>query len=140
MSISSLFKKLIAVILMVFSFLVPFDEEGIEMEIKVNNDEKQMIVVEWTNNTGKMIDEPRFFVEKKIGDKWEQIDFAPGFGFKEIYTQYYPSEGSVFNINTLVTFGEELAEGEYRFTFCYRAKFFDGFEAKQQSEEFSINQ
>ena len=116
------FRRIIGVILFALSFLLPVHPDGLDVQVTVENEPQQVITAEWTNNTGAKISEPRFYAEQKNGESWVQIDFAPAFGFEDIYTLYYPLESCIMNISTESVFGTVLPAGEYRIVLYYDVK------------------
>ncbi len=118
-NISLVLKKLIAVILFAVSFIVPGSPDKVDISVNTEETEKQIITAEWKNNTGKAIAEIRFYVEKNEDGEWTEIPFSPYFGFPEIYTQYYPTEGGKISIGTEEVFGTKLSSGEYRIILYY---------------------
>lgn len=119
MNISEIFSKLIALFMFALSFIVPGAPDNVEINVNVNDTPSQCISVEWKNSTGKAITEPRFFMEKEENGEWERITFSQGFGFREIYTEYYPTEKGSFGIDSEIAFGEKLSPGNYRLTLYY---------------------
>ncbi len=118
-NLSAIFSKLIAIILFAVSFLIPGEADNMDISVTVSNTETQIITVEWKNNTGKAVTEPRFYIEKQNGEEWTDVPFAPGFGFPEIYTRYYPTEGGRITVDTARDLKEPLSQGTYRITLCY---------------------
>ncbi len=119
MTLSSVFAKLVAILMFAMSFLVPGSPDKVDISVSTATEEAQVIYVSWKNNTGKAITQPTYYLEKQENDEWIPVEFADGFGFPEIYTQYYPTEGSAFRIDVQRDLKEALTEGEYRITLCY---------------------
>lgn len=119
LNLNSLFAKILALLMFAVSFIVPGNPEKLDISVNVTTTEQQMIYVEWKNNTGKAITEPTYYIEKLENGKWQEVEFAEGFGFPEIYTQHYPTEGGKITVNVQKDLKEPLTEGKYRITLCY---------------------
>lgn len=124
-NLSTVFKKIIAVILFAVSFIIPGDPNKADISVSVTENEKQVITAEWKNNTGKAISEIRFYVEKNEDGEWTEIPFSSHFGFPEIYTIHYPTEKGKISIDTEDVFGKKLTPGEYRITLNYNVLYSD---------------
>lgn len=116
---SALLSKIIAIIMFAVSIIMPLNEGGVKAEINVSEEENQVISVFWTNETNKAIDELRFSVEKQENGEWTTVEFCDNFGFREIYTRYYPTESGTIRINCEDTFGKNLPKGQYRLILYY---------------------
>lgn len=114
-----IFSKIIALFLFALSVFLPARPERVDISLEISEKESQTITVFWENNTNKAITEPTFFIERLTDGKWENLPFAEGFGFPEIYTQHYPTEKGRFTIDTEAVFGKTLSDGVYRITLCY---------------------
>lgn len=119
MNLGNIFAKFIALIMFAVSFIVPGSPENVDISVDVTTEEAQIIYIEWKNNTGKAITDPTYYLEKLENEEWKAVEFADGFGFPEIYTQHYPTEGSKITINTARDLKAPLTDGTYRITLCY---------------------
>ncbi len=119
LNLTSLFTKFIAIILFAISFITPASPGNVEISVQVNEDVPQTICVYWNNKTNKAITEPRYFIEKLENGQWTEVPFADGFGFPEIYSQYYPAEGGKITITSQRDLKEPLKSGTYRITLYY---------------------
>lgn len=118
-TLSSFLAKAVAILLFAVSFFVPGSHDKMDISVSIASVEAQVIYVSWKNNTGKAITQPTYYLEKQENDGWTAVEFAEGFGFPEIYTQYYPTEGSSFRIDVQRDLKEPLSAGTYRITLCY---------------------
>ena len=118
LNFSEIISKCIAILLFAVSFIVPATPDGVDVSVTVQS-QPQIISVEWTNNTGKAVTRPTYYFEKFEDGEWVQTEFAEGFFFPEIYTQYYPTEGGKITVNVSRDLKEPLTTGTYRITLCY---------------------
>ncbi len=118
-NISAIISKCIAILLFAISFITPGYPDNADISVTVSEQESPVIYVEWINNTGKAITGPTYYIEKLENEQWKTVEFAEGFGFPEIYTQYYPTEGGRITIDTNRDLKEPPAKGTYRITLCY---------------------
>ncbi len=129
--ISALFGKIIALLLFAVSFIMPASPDNVDISVEVSSSPEQTISVNWQNNTGKGIDIPRYYIERKEGDFWEEVPFGEDFGgFPDIAATYYPTEGGKFTVKPNQAFGKELQGGTYRITLYYTLRFSDISEGK----------
>ncbi|MBR3767702.1 MAG: hypothetical protein IKL10_05625 [Clostridia bacterium] len=122
---SAIFSKMIAIILFAVSFLLPGNPDDVAISADVSSSDKQVITVEWQNNTGKAIKNPTYYIEKLEDEEWQSVEFAEDFGFPEIYTQYYPTESGKITVNGKKDLKEPLTKGTYRITLCYELLYCD---------------
>ena len=119
LNVRTLTAKLVAILLFSISFIIPGSPDDVDISVNIPEQETSIIYVEWKNNTGKAITAPTYYIEKLENEEWKLTEFAEGFGFPEIYTRYYPTEGGRITIDINKDLKEPLTDGTYRITLCY---------------------
>ena len=136
--LNTVFAKLIALILFAVSFIIPGSPDNVDISAEAVAGEAQIIRVEWKNNTGKAITVPKYYIEKYENEEWTAVEFSDGFGFPEIYTQYYPTEGGTITIDAKRDLKEPLTAGTYRITLCYNI-LYSSVKTGSSCAEFTVN-
>ncbi len=124
-NLSEVISKCIAILLFAVSFIIPGSPDNVDISVTAVTEETQIIYIEWENNTGKAITSPTYYFEKLENGEWVPKEFSEGFGFPEIYTQYYPTEGGKITVDVERDLKEPLTKGTYRITLCYELLYCD---------------
>lgn len=138
LKISTITAKIIAILLFAVSFIIPGSPDNVDISVNVPEEETPIIYVEWKNNTGKAVTAPTYYIEKLENEEWKLMEFAEGFGFPEIYTQYYPTEGGKITVDIKRDLKDPLTDGKYRITLCYEL-LYSNTKNGTSSSEFEIN-
>ena len=115
-SITSIFAKIIAVLMSFFYMFVGGNPEKIEVRIEdpvtTESTEIEYII---TNYTGKTVYADKFFtVEKSVDGQWVAVPFAEDTATEEIAIRLLNCQSVTLTVDLLGYFGKTLEKGEYR--------------------------
>lgn len=115
-SITSIFAKIIAVLMSFFYMFVGGNPEKIEVSIKepvtTESTEIEYVI---TNYTGKTVYADKFFtVEKSVDGQWVAVPFAEDTATEEIAIRLLNCQSVTLTMDLLGYFGKTLEKGEYR--------------------------
>ncbi len=115
-SITTIFAKIIAVIMSFFYMFVGGNPEKIEVRIEEPvTTESMEIEYVITNYTGKTVYADKFFtVEKNTDGQWTSVPFIEGAATEEIAISLLNCQSVTLTVDLLEYFGKTLEKGEYR--------------------------
>jgi len=115
-SITSIFAKIIAVLMSFIYMFVGGNPEKIEVRIEdpvtTESTEIEYVI---TNYTGKTVYADKFFtVEKSVDGQWVAVPFAEDTATEEIAIRLLNCQSVTLTVDLLGYFGKTLEKGEYR--------------------------
>ena len=115
-SITTIFAKIIAVIMSFFYLFVGGNPEKIDVCIKepvtTESTEIEYVI---TNYTGKTVYADKFFaVEKNVDGRWTAVPFSDDAATEEIAIMLLNCQSVTLTVDLLEYFGKTLEKGEYR--------------------------
>lgn len=115
-SITSIFAKIIAVLMSFIYMFVGGNPEKIEVRIEApvttESTEIEYII---TNYTGRTVYADKFFsVEKYVDGQWVAVPFAEDTATEEIAIRLLNCQSVTLTVDLLGYFGKTLEKGEYR--------------------------
>lgn len=115
-SITSIFAKIIAVLMSFFYMFAGGNPEKIEVRIEdpvtTESTEIEYVI---TNYTGKTVYADKFFtVEKSVDGQWVAVPFAEDTATEEIAIRLLNCQSVTLTVDLLGYFGKTLEKGEYR--------------------------
>lgn len=115
-SITSIFAKIIAVLMSFIYMFVGGNPEKIEVRIEdpvtTESTEIEYVI---TNYTGKTVYADKFFsVEKYVDGQWVAVPFAEDTATEEIAIRLLNCQSVTMTVDLLEYFGKTLEKGEYR--------------------------
>lgn len=115
-SITSIFAKIIAVLMSFFYMFVGGNPEKIEVRIEdpVTTESTEIGYI-ITNYTGRTVYADKFFtVEKSVDGQWVSVPFAEDTATEEIAIRLLNCQSVTLTVDLLGYFGKTLEKGEYR--------------------------
>lgn len=115
-AVQKIFAQVLAIIMGILAMFTGGNMENIKLELANEvTTETEVVEVQVMNYTGKQITtDKQFSLEKKENGEWVKVEFADDYCVEEIAVIINNLQTVTFKINVLDTFGEALAEGEYR--------------------------
>lgn len=115
-SITTIFAKIIAVIMSFFYMFTGGNPEKIEVRIEepvtTESTEIEYVI---TNYTGRTVYADKFFsVEKYVDGQWVSVPFAEGAATEEVAIRLLNCQSVTLTVDLLEYFGKTLEKGEFR--------------------------